>query len=129
MPPEVLESLRPVWIVPLVALLVHKTSQENGSIFEAGGGHIAKLRWERSGGQLLKCDESYTPEAILNKWDEVSDFKAAEYPSGPPDFMKMLERSMEMAPNEQGHEKVDFAGKVALITGGGAGYVSSSPNF
>jgi multifunctional beta-oxidation protein len=120
MPPDILENLKPDWVVPLVAVLVHKSSEENGSIFEAGGGHIAKLRWERSSGLLLKCDDSYTPGAILKKWSDVSDFKNPQYPSGPADFMGLLEKSMKMGSSDKG-ETLDFKGKVALVTGGGAG--------
>ncbi|RFU35817.1 hypothetical protein B7463_g533, partial [Scytalidium lignicola] len=120
MPPDVLENLKPDWVVPLVAVLVHKTSEENGSIFEAGAGHYAKLRWERSSGALFKCDESFTPGAVLKKWNEVNDFSHPEYPSGAADFMGLLEKSMQMGPNDKG-ENLDFTGKVALVTGGGAG--------
>ncbi|KAH7375928.1 short chain dehydrogenase [Plectosphaerella cucumerina] len=121
MPPDVLESLRPEWVVPLVAVLVHKNNtEENGSIFEVGGGHMAKIRWERSGGQLLKADSSYTPDALLKKWDQVVDFSKPQYPSGPNDFLGLLEESMKLPPSEQG-EKLDFTGKVVLITGAGAG--------
>lgn len=121
MPPDVLENLKPDWVVPLVAVLVHKDSEENGAIFEVGGGHVAKLRWERSSGLLLKADDSYTPGAILKKWDQVGDFsKGAEYPTGVADFMGLLEKSMKMSPNDKG-ETLDFKGKVALVTGGGAG--------
>lgn len=120
MPPDVLENLKPDWVVPLVAVLAHKDTTENGSIFEVGGGHIAKLRWERSSGLLLKADDSYTPGAILKKWDQISNFKDAEYPTGVADFMGLLERSLDLPPNEQG-ETLDFKGKVALVTGGGAG--------
>ncbi|KAK3319284.1 hypothetical protein B0H66DRAFT_603833 [Apodospora peruviana] len=121
MPPDLLALMKPEWVVPLVAVLVHKSNtSESGSIFEVGGGHIAKLRWERSSGQLLKCDESYTPSAVLKKWDEVTDFSNPQYPSGPNDFLTLLEESVKMGSNEQG-EKVDFSGRVALVTGGGAG--------
>ncbi|KAI9054742.1 hypothetical protein LZ554_001893 [Drepanopeziza brunnea f. sp. 'monogermtubi'] len=120
MPPDVLENLRPEWVVPLVAVLVHNDCDENGSIFETGGGHVAKLRWERSSGLLLKADDSYTPGAILKKWDQVNDFKNAEYPTGVADFMGLLEKSMKMGSNDKG-ETLDFKGKVALVTGGGAG--------
>ncbi|KAI1409581.1 NAD(P)-binding protein [Hypoxylon sp. FL1857] len=121
MPPDVLENLKPDWVVPLVAVLVHKSNtSETGGIFEVGGGHVAKLRWERSSGLLLKADDSYTPGAILKKWDKVLDFSNPQYPTGPNDFMSLLEESMKMGPNEQG-EKLDFAGRVALVTGGGAG--------
>ncbi|PHH69336.1 hypothetical protein CDD82_7824 [Ophiocordyceps australis] len=121
MPPEVLAALKPDWVVPLVAVLVHKSNtSETGGIFEVGGGHVAKLRWERAGGLLLKADDSYTPGAILNKWDKVVDFSNPQYPTGPNDFLGLLEESMKMGPNDVG-QKVDFGGRVALVTGGGAG--------
>lgn len=120
MPPDLLENLKPEWVVPLVAVLTHKDATENGSIFEVGGGHIAKLRWERSSGLLLKADDTYTPGAILKRWDEINNFKNPEYPSGPANFMSLLEGSMDLKPNDKG-ETLDFSGKVALVTGGGAG--------
>ncbi|KAK7721376.1 bifunctional hydroxyacyl-CoA dehydrogenase/enoyl-CoA hydratase fox2 [Diaporthe eres] len=121
MPPDILELMKPEWVVPLVAVLVHKdNTTETGGIFEVGGGHMAKLRWERSSGQLLKCDDSYTPGAVLKKWDSVIDFSKPQYPTGPNDFVTLLEESQKLGPN-QGGEKLDFSGRVALVTGGGAG--------
>ncbi|KAK4466426.1 hypothetical protein QBC42DRAFT_259532 [Cladorrhinum samala] len=121
MPPDVLALMKPEWVVPLVAVLVHKNNtSESGSIFEVGGGHIAKLRWERSSGLLLKADDSYTPSAIIKKWDKVTDFSKPQYPTGPNDFLTLLEESQKLGPSEQG-EKIDFTGRVALVTGGGAG--------
>ncbi|KAH6855673.1 peroxisomal hydratase-dehydrogenase-epimerase [Chaetomium sp. MPI-CAGE-AT-0009] len=121
MPPDVLALMKPEWVVPLVAVLVHKNNtSESGSIFEVGGGHIAKLRWERSSGLLCKCDDSYTPSAIIKKWDQVTDFSNPQYPSGPNDFLTLLDDSQKLGRNEQG-EKIDFTGRVALVTGGGAG--------
>jgi multifunctional beta-oxidation protein len=120
MPPDMLANLKPDWVVPLVQVLTHKDCTENGSIFEVGGGHVAKLRWERSSGLLLKADDSYTPGAILDRWDEINNFKKPEYPSGPADFMSLLEGSMHLKPSPKG-QTLDFKGKVALVTGGGAG--------
>ncbi|KAJ4389688.1 bifunctional hydroxyacyl-CoA dehydrogenase/enoyl-CoA hydratase fox2 [Gnomoniopsis smithogilvyi] len=121
MPPDILELMKPEWVVPLVAVLVHKdNTSETGGIFEVGGGHMAKYRWERSNGQLLKCDDSYTPGAVLKNWDQILDFSKPQYPTGPNDFVTLLEESQKLGPNPQG-EKLDFSGKVALITGGGAG--------
>ncbi|KAI1268869.1 hypothetical protein F5Y18DRAFT_372838 [Xylariaceae sp. FL1019] len=121
MPPELLSALQPEWVVPLVAVLTHKNNtDENGSIFEVGGGHVAKFRWERSSGLLLKADDSYTPGAVIKQWNKVNDFSNPQYPSGPNDFLSLLEESMKMGPSEQG-EKIDFTGRVALVTGGGAG--------
>ena len=123
MPPDLLENLKPDWVVPLVAVLVHSSNkQETGSIFEVGGGHIAKIRWERAKGALLKTDSSYTPGAVLKKWKDVNDFSEPSYPNGVADFMGLLEQAQKLGPNDPG-EKLDFTGKVALVTGAGGGYV------
>jgi multifunctional beta-oxidation protein len=121
MPPDLLKALDPAFVVPLVAVLVHKdNTDENGSIFEVGGGNVSKIRWERADGLLLKADDSYTPGAILNKWDKVFDFSKPQYPSGVNDYAELLETSLKMAPNDRG-ANLDLSGKVALVTGGGAG--------
>lgn len=48
MPPDVLANLKPSLVAPLVAYLCHDTCEENGSVFEIGGGFCAKLRWQRT---------------------------------------------------------------------------------
>jgi multifunctional beta-oxidation protein len=50
MPPEVIDVLKPEFVVPLVAILAHPSNDETGAIFEVGGGHFAKMRWERAKG-------------------------------------------------------------------------------
>ncbi|BCR87154.1 putative peroxisomal multifunctional beta-oxidation protein (MFP) [Aspergillus chevalieri] len=121
MPPDVLENLKPDWVVPLVAVLVHSSNtSETGSIFEVGGGHMAKLRWERAKGALLKTDASLTPGAIARKWNDVNDFSQPDYPTGPADFMSLLEDGLKL-PSATAGEEPNFKGKVALITGAGSG--------
>jgi multifunctional beta-oxidation protein len=121
MPPDILENLKPEWIVPLVAVLVHPSNkQETGSIFEAGAGHIAKIRWERAKGALLKTGPTLTPGAVLKKWANVNDFSEPSHPDGVADFMGLLEQAQKLGDNDTG-ENLDFTGKVALVTGGGAG--------
>ena len=121
MPPDILENLKPDWVVPLVAVLVHSSNTlETGSIFEVGGGHIAKLRWERAKGALLKIGPTLTPGAVLKKWKNVNDYSAPSYPTGVADFMSLLDEAQKLGDNDTG-EKLDLTGKVALITGAGAG--------
>lgn len=81
---------------------------------------MAKLRWERAKGGLLRADSSMTPGAILKKWDDVNDFSQPSYPTGPADFMGLLEEAQKLPKNDSG-ESVDFKGKVVLITGAGGG--------
>jgi len=121
MPPQLLAALKPDWVVPLVAVLVHESNKkETGSIFEVGAGHMAKIRWERSKGALLKTDDTLTPSAIIKKWNDVEDFSKPSYPTGPANFLELLENAQGMGPNEQGPE-IDFKDKVVLVTGAGAG--------
>lgn len=121
MPPDVLESLKPDWVVPLVAVLVHSSNKtETGSIFEVGGGHVAKIRWERAKGALLKTGSTLTPGAVLKQWKHVNDFSEPQYPTGVNDFMSLLEQAQKLGDNDTG-ENLDFSGKVVLITGAGAG--------
>lgn len=118
--PETMALLKPEFVVPLVAVLVHSSSRENGAVFEVGGGHMAKLRWERANGLLLKTDHTYTPSAILKRWSGVNDFSTPEHPNTAADMLTKLKESFELKASEQGPE-IRFDGKVALITGGGAG--------
>lgn len=121
-PPEMLANIAPEWVVPFVAVLVHSSNSETGSIFEVGGGHMAKIRWERSKGLILKPDDTYTPGAIIQQWNKISDFSEPEYPNGIANMMQKLEEAMNLSSNDTNVETLDFTGKVALVTGGGAGY-------
>lgn len=120
MGPELLEKLSPDYIVPMVAYLSHENTQETGGIFELGAGFYSKVRWERSSGVVFKTDETFTPSAILKKWNKITDFSNPSYPTGPADFITYAEESAKAPKNEQG-EPISFKDQVVIVTGAGAG--------
>lgn len=60
MPPDVLKTVNPSLVVPLVAYLCHESCTENGSVFEVGGGFVAKLRWQRAEVTFFLCREPFS---------------------------------------------------------------------
>ncbi|RCI03338.1 hypothetical protein CU098_011531, partial [Rhizopus stolonifer] len=123
LPPEILASLKPEFVTPVVGYLCHEDTEDNGGVFEVGGGFVSKLRWERSAGAVFKADESFTPAAVGAKWNEVTDFeKANEYPTSvmDTDFLALLERAKQADANPKA-EPLRFDGQVAIVTGAGGG--------
>ncbi|KAI9030129.1 hypothetical protein CLU79DRAFT_695494 [Phycomyces nitens] len=122
LPPDILASLKPEFVTPVVGYLCHENTEDNGGVYEVGGGFVSKLRWERSSGVVFKADETFTPTAVAAKWDAIGDFEQPEYPSSvmDTDFMALLERAKAADANPTG-EPLSFAGQVAVVTGAGGG--------
>uniref|UniRef100_A0A8C3FYW6 Peroxisomal multifunctional enzyme type 2 n=1 Tax=Cyclopterus lumpus TaxID=8103 RepID=A0A8C3FYW6_CYCLU len=82
MTPELVASLKPEYVAPMVLWLCHEQCQENGALFEAGAGWIGKLRWERSQGCVVRQkNQPMTPEAVRDQWDKICDFTDATKPT------------------------------------------------
>lgn len=65
MPHDMLAGLKPEFVAPFVATLVHPDGPEvSGRVFEVGAGYAAEIRWERSKSAVLKTDVSHSPSAI-----------------------------------------------------------------
>ena len=103
MPPEMLQALRPEYIAPVVAYLVHESCQETGSVFEVGGGWVAKVRQQRAAGAMIPVHEGVTPEMVQSHWSAVGDFEAEgmNFPVNPNDafgsIMQNLQNSKELS--------------------------------
>jgi hypothetical protein len=92
MPPDVLKLVNPTLVVPLVAYLAHDTCTENGSVFEVGGGFVAKLRWQRTEGAFFDPN-GMTPETVSKEWNNITSFdRKNDYPaSGNDTFGRIME--------------------------------------
>jgi 3-hydroxyacyl-CoA dehydrogenase/3a,7a,12a-trihydroxy-5b-cholest-24-enoyl-CoA hydratase len=99
LPEEALKYMNPEFVVPLVAYLVHESCEENGSVFEIGGGYIAKLRWQRTEGAFF--DFPFTPEDVRDKFDLITDFnRKNDYPTHASDTMPKFFENLERIKNK-----------------------------
>lgn len=119
-PPEMMEVMKPDFVVPLVGVLVHESCKESGSLFEAAAGHYSKIRWERSEGLLLRPDESLTAGTILNNWNKITDYSNADHPTRPANISEFFEKASALSSNTAS-SPLSLKGRVALVTGGGDG--------
>lgn len=119
---EQLAAVSPDFIVPTVAFLCSEQTDNNGGVYELGGGFVSKSRWERASGGLLKTDSSMTASAVLAKWDDINNFEDADYPDSAMEMAwgEKLEQASKLPSNPQS-EDINFKGKVVVVTGAGAG--------
>ncbi|KAM5261793.1 peroxisomal multifunctional enzyme type 2 isoform 1-T2 [Hipposideros larvatus] len=80
-PQDIMEFLKPDYVAPLVLWLCHESCEENGGLFEVGGGWIGKLRWERTLGAIVReKNQPMNPEAVKANWMKICDFENASKP-------------------------------------------------
>lgn len=131
LPPPILEQLGPEKIAPLVLYLTSEDNKEiNGQIFEVAAGFFAQIRWERSGGALFKPDDTFTPESVAKRFEEIVEFEDSsrdqllktQHPNMLNDYTSLVEAAGKLGPNDNsGAAEVSLKGRVVLITGAGAG--------
>lgn len=92
MPADVVEALKPEYVAPFVAYLVHESCEDNGALYEVGAGYVAKQRWQRSAGVQYPVDK-LTPELIASQWEKVGDFE--NEPTNPEGSHEMMGLIME----------------------------------
>jgi 3-hydroxyacyl-CoA dehydrogenase/3a,7a,12a-trihydroxy-5b-cholest-24-enoyl-CoA hydratase len=95
MPKEVCDTLKPEYVAPFVAVLVHESVPDNGALYEVGAGYIAKQRWNRSEGVQFDADK-LTPEEIKAKWAHVNQFeKGSTHPTSNQEMMAIIMNNHE----------------------------------
>ena len=67
------------YVVPCLAYLCAEELESSGCVFEAGGGWMAQVRWQRTPGVFFKMD-SFTVENVRDSWGKITDFTDATAP-------------------------------------------------
>lgn len=131
LPPPILEQLGPEKVAPMVLYLSSENNTElNGEIFEVAAGFYAQIRWERSGGALFKPDDTFTPESVAKRFDEIMNFDDSskpdllknQHPKMLNDYTSLVDAAHKLPENDNsGAPAVSVKGRVVVITGAGAG--------
>lgn len=108
LPPEVCEALQPELVSPLVAWLAHEDCEENGALFEVGGGYYGKLRWQRAQGKMYRLGRDVTPDNIKSSWNVITDFDAEpEYPATVMESMGPIMANVNAGESKGGNQYID----------------------
>ncbi|RLB64833.1 MAG: hypothetical protein DRI90_03665, partial [Deltaproteobacteria bacterium] len=107
LPPELTAALKPEYVSPLVAWLCHEDCEENGGLFEVGGGYFGKLRWDRSVGAMVRVGKPITTEWVKRSWDKICSFEESTQPANIAESMGALMENIQAGPTKGGHELID----------------------
>ncbi|MEO8874192.1 MAG: SDR family NAD(P)-dependent oxidoreductase [Polyangiaceae bacterium] len=107
LPKEILDSLKPELVTPLVAYLAHESCEENGGLFEVGGGFFAKLRWERAQGKTFRLGRAVSPEAVKSSFSEITSFEKSTHPINITASMAPIMENVQAGPSKGGNALID----------------------
>lgn len=107
LPKELLDALKPEYVSPLVAYLCHESSEDNGGLFEVGGGFFAKLRWERAEGESIRQGRAITPETVASSWSKITDFSRTTHPTNVTESMGAVLSNVNAGPSKGGNDLID----------------------
>ena len=107
LPPELIDALKPEYVSPLAAWLVHEDCKETGGLFEVGGGFMGKLRFERTQGKVFKLGRPITPDAVAKAWDQIVDFGKTDHPTDITSSMQPILGNLQ-SKSRGGNELIDL---------------------
>ena len=95
MPKELVDALKPEFIMPLVLKLCDENSQETGGLYEVGAGWIGKVRWERTRGHSFSVADGFSPEDVNDAWEDIVDFTDADHPASIADANRPIIKNLK----------------------------------
>lgn len=95
MPQEMVDALKPEFVMPLVLKLCDENSKETGGLYEVGAGWIGKVRWERTKGHSFSVKEGFSPEDVNEAWDDIVDFTDADHPASIADANRPIIKNLK----------------------------------
>ena len=107
LPEELIKALKPEYVSPLVLWLCHEDCQENGGLFEVGGGYFGKLRWERAKGTTVRLGRVITPETVKKSFNRITSFEESTHPPDINQSMAPIMENIQAGPSKGGNDLVD----------------------
>jgi (3R)-3-hydroxyacyl-CoA dehydrogenase / 3a,7a,12a-trihydroxy-5b-cholest-24-enoyl-CoA hydratase / enoyl-CoA hydratase 2 len=107
LPQEIVDALKAEYVSPLVLWLGHESCDENGGLFEVGGGFFAKLRWERSAGELFRLGRKISVEDVKSSWKKIAGFEKSTHPRDITQSMAPIMENIQAGPSKGGNQFVD----------------------
>ncbi|XP_037657168.1 peroxisomal multifunctional enzyme type 2 [Choloepus didactylus] len=124
LPEDILDALKPEYVAPLVLWLCHESCEENGGMFEVGGGWIGKLRWERTLGAIVRQrNQPMTPEAVKANWTKICDFDNSVKPQSVQESTVSLIEIVSKINSEEGVSSNQTSHAASTATSGFAGAI------
>lgn len=108
MPKEVLATMQPKYVAPIVLYLCHESCTENGSLFETAAGWTSRLRWQGTKGvQFRKWGDDLTADVVKEHWDELSNWEDASARNSLQETMMDIAASVHEVPAVKAPEEAN----------------------
>ena len=82
-------SIDPMDVAQLAVWLCHEGTNESGSLFEVGGGFVAKFRYAHSKGVKFESG-AFTAQDLADHKQEIDDFDVPFFPAGSAEMSKRV---------------------------------------